>query len=68
MHPEIKIWLKDIELSIKEIHNIFSAHDNYENFRDDLITRKAIERNSNQYWLNVVRAIDFLSITLEYRS
>ncbi len=23
MHPEIKVWLKDIELSIKEIHEFF---------------------------------------------
>jgi len=45
MHPEIKIWLKDIELSIKEIHEFFPAHGKYKDFKDDLKTRKAIERN-----------------------
>ena len=45
MHPELKIWLKDIELSIKEIHEFFPAHGNYKDFKDDLKTRKAIERN-----------------------
>jgi uncharacterized protein with HEPN domain len=45
MHPEIKIWLKDIELSIKEIHEFFPAQGTYTDFKDDLKTRKAIERN-----------------------
>jgi uncharacterized protein with HEPN domain len=45
MHPEIKIWLKDIELSIKEIHEFFPAHGKYKDFIDDLKTRNAIERN-----------------------
>ena len=45
MHPEIKIWLKDIELSIKEIHEFFPAHGKYNDFKDDLKTHKAIERN-----------------------
>ena len=45
MHPEIKIWLKDIELSIKEIHDFFPAHGKYKDFEVDLKTRKAIERN-----------------------
>jgi uncharacterized protein with HEPN domain len=45
MHPEIKIWLKDIELSIKEIHEFFPANGTYKDFKDDLKTRKAIERN-----------------------
>lgn len=45
MHPEIKIWLKDIELSIKEIHEFLPHKRTYADFQNDLKTRKAIERN-----------------------
>jgi uncharacterized protein with HEPN domain len=45
MRPEIKVWLKDIELSIKEIHEFLPPPGNYLNFQKDLKTRKAIERN-----------------------
>ena len=45
MHPEIKVWLKDIELSIKEIHEFLPPVRNYVNFQQDLKTRKAVERN-----------------------
>ncbi len=45
MHPEIKVWLKDIELSIKEIHEFLPAPENYLLYQKDLKTRKAIERN-----------------------
>ncbi|MCX6329083.1 MAG: DUF86 domain-containing protein [Bacteroidia bacterium] len=45
MHPEIKIWLKDIELSIKEIHEFLPQQETYADFQNDLKTRKAIERN-----------------------
>jgi uncharacterized protein with HEPN domain len=45
MHPEIKVWLKDIELSIKEIHEFLTPVRNYLNFQKDLKTRKAVERN-----------------------
>jgi uncharacterized protein with HEPN domain len=45
MHPEIKIWLKDIELSIKEIHEFLPHKGTYVDFQNDLKTRKAIERN-----------------------
>lgn len=45
MHPEIKVWLKDIELSIKEIHEFFPPEGSYNEFKNDLKTRKAIERN-----------------------
>jgi uncharacterized protein with HEPN domain len=39
MHPEIKIRLKDIELSIKEIHD-FLPHDiTYKEFQSDIKTR-----------------------------
>ena len=45
MHPEIKVWLKDIELSIKEIYEFLPPAENYVNFQNDLKTRKAVERN-----------------------
>jgi len=45
MHPEIKIWLKDIELSIKEIHEFLPSPRNYILFQEDTKTRKAVERN-----------------------
>jgi len=45
MHPEIKIWLKDIELSIREIHEFLPHNATYSAFQKDLKTRKAVERN-----------------------
>jgi uncharacterized protein with HEPN domain len=45
MHPEIKVWLKDIQLSINEIHEFLPLSRNYVLFQKDLKTRKAIERN-----------------------
>jgi len=45
MHPEIKVRLKDIELSIKEIHEFLPSPGNYIIFQKDLKTRKAVERN-----------------------
>jgi uncharacterized protein with HEPN domain len=45
MHPEVKVWLKDIELSIKEIHEFLLNIETYSAFKSDLKTRKAIERN-----------------------
>ncbi|MBN2863313.1 MAG: DUF86 domain-containing protein [Bacteroidales bacterium] len=45
MHPDIMIWLKDIELSIKEIHLFLPRNKTYTAFQKDLKTRKAIERN-----------------------
>jgi uncharacterized protein with HEPN domain len=45
MHPEIKVWLKDIELSIKEIHAFLMDVETYSAFQNDLKTRKAVERN-----------------------
>lgn len=45
MHPEIKVWLKDIELSINEIHEFLTPERNYTSFQKDLKTRKAVERN-----------------------
>jgi uncharacterized protein with HEPN domain len=45
MHPDVRIWLQDIELSIKEIHDFLSSISTYSDFQNDLKTRKAIERN-----------------------
>jgi len=45
MHPDVRIWLKDIELSIKEIQDFLPSNVSYQDFQDDLKTRKAIERN-----------------------
>jgi len=45
MHPEIKVWLKDIQLSINEIHEFLPPPRNYILFQKDLKTRKAVERN-----------------------
>jgi len=45
MQPDVRIWLKDIELSIREIHDFLSSISNYSDFKNDLKTRKAVERN-----------------------
>ena len=45
MHPEIKVWLKDIQLSINEIHDFLPAPRNFFLFQKDLKTHKAVERN-----------------------
>ncbi|MFZ2338469.1 MAG: HepT-like ribonuclease domain-containing protein [Bacteroidales bacterium] len=45
MDPDVRIWLKDIELSIKEIHDFLSSIGSYSDFQNDLKTRKAVERN-----------------------
>jgi uncharacterized protein with HEPN domain len=45
MNPELKLWLKDIELSIKEIYEFLPSERNFLNFKKDLKTRKAVERN-----------------------
>ncbi len=48
MHPEIQVWLKDIELSIKEIHDFLPSPKNYLLFQNDLKTRKAVERTARR--------------------
>jgi len=45
MHPEIKVWLKDIQLSINEIYEFLPPPRSYILFQKDLKTRKAVERN-----------------------
>jgi uncharacterized protein with HEPN domain len=45
MHPEIKVWLKDIQLSINEIYEFLPVPRDYVHFQEDLKSRKAVERN-----------------------
>jgi uncharacterized protein with HEPN domain len=45
MHPDIKVWLKDIELSVREIYEFLPDPRSYILFQKDLKTRKAVERN-----------------------
>lgn len=45
MHPDIKVWLKDIELSIQEIYEFLPASRDFILFQRDIKTRKAVERN-----------------------
>ena len=45
MHPEIKVWLKDIELSISEIYEFIPSQVAYVDFQKDIKGRKAVERN-----------------------
>jgi hypothetical protein len=35
MHPDVRIWLKDIELSIKEIHDFLPPNVSYQDFQDE---------------------------------
>ncbi|GAB6395593.1 MAG: antitoxin [Bacteroidales bacterium] len=42
---DIKVYLKDIEQSIKEIYEFLPAKRNFLVFRQDIKTRKAVERN-----------------------
>lgn len=45
MHPDVNVWLKDIEISIKEINEFLPSPRNYIFFQKDFKTRKAVERN-----------------------
>ena len=45
MRPEILTWLEDIDRSIKEIYEFLPQKRNFFEFKDDLKTRKAVERN-----------------------
>ena len=45
MQPEIKAWLKDIEISIIEIYDFLPSDKTFKSFQNDLKARKAIERN-----------------------
>lgn len=45
MEPSIKTWLADIEIAISEIYSFLPNRTDFEAFRDDIKTKRAIERN-----------------------
>lgn len=45
MELEIKTWLTDIDKSIDEIYSFLPSETDFFEFRNDLKTKKAIERN-----------------------
>lgn len=45
MHPDIKTWLKDIDLSIEEIREFLPVPAGFNAFQKDKKSRKAVERN-----------------------
>ena len=45
MEPEIKTWLQDINRSIEEIYSFLPEKRDFFEFRTDLKTIKAVERN-----------------------
>jgi uncharacterized protein with HEPN domain len=45
MEKEIKVWLSDILRAISEINTFLPEQKIFQVFRDDLKTRRAIERN-----------------------
>jgi len=45
MQPEIIIWLQDINISIEEIWDFMPKKCNFLEFKSDLKSKKAIERN-----------------------
>ena len=45
MELEIKTWLQDIDRSIEEIYSFLPSKRNFFEFKNDLKTKKAIERN-----------------------
>lgn len=45
MHPDIKTWLKDIDLSIEEINEFLPGPPSFKAFQKDKKARKAVERN-----------------------
>jgi len=45
MDNKIKSWLEDIERSIDEIHDFLHNQRDFEEYKKDLKTKKAVERN-----------------------
>ena len=45
MKPEVLTWLEDIDRSIQEIYEFLPQKRDFFEFKDDLKTRKAVERN-----------------------
>ena len=45
MQIEVKVWLYDVLNAIVEIESYFEEHTTFEEFKSDLKTKRAIERN-----------------------
>lgn len=45
MDNEVKTWLKDIEQAIEEINSFLPDKKNFNDFQNDLKTKRAVERN-----------------------
>ena len=45
MDNEIKVWLFDIQNSIKEIKSYFDEDLDFEKYQNDIKTKRAVERN-----------------------
>ena len=45
MQEEIKVWLEDIEKAIAEIDDFLPEPKNFLAFKEDLMTKRAVERN-----------------------
>ena len=45
MQIEIKVWLYDVLNAIIEIESYFEEHTTFEEFKSDLKTKRAVERN-----------------------
>ena len=45
MDSEIRTWLSDIERAISEIYQFVPNRSDFENFQQDLKTKRAVERN-----------------------
>lgn len=66
MENEIKTWLSDILKAISEINEFVPAKDDFQTFKNDLKTRRAIERNLEIIGEAVSRTVKkdpFLQIT-----
>ena len=59
MHPEIKVWLKDIELSIKEIHEFLPHPHNITDTRNRIIHGND-SVSADVIWLIVIRYLPLL--------
>lgn len=45
MKDEIKTWLSDIQSAINEVESFFYDGKNFDEFRNDIKTQRAVERN-----------------------
>lgn len=45
MKHDIQVWLSDMQVAISEIEDFISDHESFESFKNELKTKRAIERN-----------------------